>query len=387
MSLPNQNVVNAIIESYLMSRSKWNLESQDGKVTLPGNDTETARKVDICLKILQKVNAGNLQTDQWIDIIRFLHEMELKETEALNNRNMFRKWIGSVRLLETIQAVRGYILESLQTMTVYVGRIQPLLDARIAAETRHTNYCAHTDIHNPEQIANAKTAMLAAYAVYKPYDLEALVLNKRDQHSYFAKYISVMVGSKEATFGDFEKNVVKKSLEKNDDNTVHKGKLCKKLLEQSLKAASETKATVVTNKPVIQEAPKAPAAQSKAPEVAVNKTSVVSAQPVVAQPTPLFFSPADFDFFSTPTAPAKHSTSTSSSSTKPVQAPIPEPRRSTRKHTQHQESKSSALRDNSSIKQPISTRSHDKSSKKGSDPYDWDDYQPSNRTSTRNRGY
>ena len=114
MSLPNQNVVNAIIESYLKSRPKWNLESQDGKVTLPGNDTETARKVDICLKILQKVNAGNLQTDQWIDVIQFLHEMELKETEALNNRNMFRKWIGSVRLQETIQAVRSYILESLQ---------------------------------------------------------------------------------------------------------------------------------------------------------------------------------------------------------------------------------------------------------------------------------
>lgn len=408
MSLPNENVVNAIIESYLKSKKNWNLESQDGKVTLPANDTEIARKLDICLKILQKANAVYLTTTEWIELIQFLHEMELKEQTELDKRGFVRTKFGTIRLLETVQAVRSYILETMQNNVLYLDRIKPLLDDKTKKTTDHTNSVVQK--FRPEQVAKAKAAMDAACKAYEPYDLEQLMLDKRDHHTYFATYIAQIVGPKEATFEDFEKNVIKKSVESKDDNSIHKGKLGKKILEEKRhKAAIEAKATVAANKPVVEEAPKAPAVQPKAaeqpkaPEMVVVKTAVakpapaqtaiVSVQPTPAQPMLDFFSQGDFDFMSMNLAELAKPASTTSSISKPgkpapAPAPVPEPRRSTRKHTQ--ETKSSALQDNSAFKQPvkstITTRSHDKSSKKGSDPYDWGDY-PATKTSSRTRGY
>lgn len=398
MSLPNENVVNAIIESYLSTRKlHWGLENQDGKVTLP-SDTETARKIDICFKILQKANAGRLQSESWIDIIQFLFALELQETAALNQRNILRRYLGSVRLLETLQAVRSYILESLKTNNVYLHHSQQLLDARNNAETIYNNYRSLPDKHKPEQVAEAKVKMDNAYAAYKPYDLEAMAIEKHDHNSYFSKYISKHPDcAKDLTFDDFEKSVISKYLDKSDDNTLYKSKLCKKLLDQKQKQNLDSKAQSAVTKTAAQDLPKA-VAPSKSMEIVVsNNPPLVQPAPQAVlpiQPTPVapkfdFF--ADFDFSSLNPAPEVKQPVISApapqpSKSKPAQAaPIPEPRRANRK--QQEEPKSSALRDNSTFKQPakssITTRS--KSAAKGGDPYDWGDA-PGKKTSTK-RGY
>lgn len=348
MPQPNEHVVNAIIESYLGTRKlQWSLENQDGKVILPSDDTETARKIDVCVKILQKTTNDRPKTDDWIEIIKLLNELEQKETTELTKVGWVRKLFGSTLLLETVQAIRSYILETIQDGYLYKDRISSIVEARNSTETIHTNYTAHPDKHRPEQIAKAKIAMDAAEAAYKPYDLEFLMLNKRDHHTYFTKNLAKdpkSIALKEKTFEDFENNVI---------DHLHKPDLCTRLLAQTHAAKVEVKADTVTNKPIVQETPKAP----PAPQPAI---AAVPVQPVTAVvPDSMFTAPK-------PVAAADDAPS--------AQPKEPHRYNTRNKHNNSKETKSS-LQSNSTFKQPAkpsTSSSTSQRSNKSKDP-DWDD--------------
>lgn len=336
MSTPDKEVVYALIESYLnMRKDKWSLVNANDEIALPNDESEAAQKIDVCVRILQQAKDCYF-IDEWISLIKLLYNMEQNELERHNNYWLPRRKFGSVLLIETLQAIRSYILQQMNTdRTIFrnddVG-IGPIFSKYKEALTTHTNYVAHPDLYSPDQVEKAKNALDAADRQYKPYNLDELERNKRDHLSFFSNRIMVndprSKELKELSFSDFEKNV-----KLPDEKLKRKSHICLKLLNHKLTHKQPTFAPASTG-----------GVSNESIDVDVAKTADKTKEVKFAAPTV------------TAAAPAPTTSSSSISKTKSHE-PTAESRKSTK--NKHHDSKSSALRDNSTFKSSSNDNSSD----------------------------
>jgi hypothetical protein len=261
MTTPDKLIVNALIQSYFnMRKGKWSPVGANGEINIPNDDVETAQKIDVCVKILQQAD-DCLYTQEWEDIIKLIYSLEQIETERHNKYWLPRRKFGSVLLIETLQAIRSYILQQLNTDNqVYKTLINSIVAKYDEALKKHTSYLAHPDMFSSEQIEAARVALDEADKNYRPYNLDELRRIKRDHLSFFANRIMIndpdSKDLKELSFSDFEKNV-----KHPEEQFRRKTEVCQKLLAFAKTHAQPSFAPAstssVNNKSIVADSTKA----------------------------------------------------------------------------------------------------------------------------------
>lgn len=320
MPYPNENVVNAIFESYLsMRKTHWGTEDKDGKLTPPEKETDAAHKTEICSKILHPAS-GFLTQSGWLTLIDTIYHQEKAENDYIASLMFYRRWFGSRLLLDTLKAARSYIIATYKDSSAYQEHMKQLLKEKRDSGILYNTVKNLPEDNKPEEIAKAKKRYDEAIEALKPFDIDEIMREEKDHIHFFQNNIlghdPLAAELKEKTFDDFVKNAM---------DYKRKKDLCTQLLKNA--SANSEPAPSAFKMP---EPPKAaPAAQPKVIEV-TKPAPVVN--PVVA-------------------------------------APAPAPRRSTR-HKEKEET--SALRTNSTFAAPAAsttTQRNAKSTKKSSSRY------------------
>lgn len=323
MPYPNENVVNAIFESYLsMRKTQWGTEDKDGKLTPPEKESDAAHKTDICSKILQPTN-GFLTQSGWLTLIDTIYHQEKAEKEYISSLMFYRRWFGSQLLLETLKATRSYIIASYKDSSAYQDHMAKLLKEKRDAGIIYNSVRNLPESNKPEDIEKAKKRYEDATEALKPFDIDEIMREQKDHIHFFQNNIlghdPLAAELKEKTFDDFVKNAMDYKRRKD---------LCQQLLDNAR-----------TNKNAAQDTFKAPEPIRQIPAVIQPKVIEVTKPAPVVNPV--------------------------------VAAPVAAPRRSTR----HKEKVESALRTHSTFAAPAAsttTQRNTKNTKKTSSRYDND---------------
>jgi hypothetical protein len=297
MPSPNVSVVLAIFESYLsMRKNKWSLEDKDGKLQMPDVNANHYHKVDVCVKILQRISPYFVSSDDWIKLVPYIYEQEQLEELAHQQRWLPGRVFGSKVLLQTLQAVRSYIVDTLASDPVnvfYKEKIERLTAERKRCEDAHTRAINPEYNYKPEQIEKAKDDLRKIYKELQAFDISDLKKDQLDFKSFFINHILVedpkAIELKEKSFDDFVDSVIK---------NVRKSTLCTKLTDQdALLVPAPSKTVVEPQKvtvppPSLFTPPAVPAPEVKKPvEIAQPKpvkletpSAYVAPQPVPAKP-------------------------------------------------------------------------------------------------------
>src|SRR3990167_2598430 len=240
---PSASVVTAMFESYLsMRKAAWNLTDENGKLIAPEKDSDAAHKIDTCKTLLQSMHNHFFVTSDWISLTNDLFKMEKDEQKYLDNLWAIRRWFGSRLLLETLKAVRSYVLTELQNDNVqYSEHNKQLEKTKNDTGMLFTSKSNLKEAHKPEEILSAAKNFEAATEALKPFDLGAIKYDKQDHLHYFKTYIlkndpqAKAEVLNEKSFADFAKHAI--TLKRSTD-------LCLKLV----RSKSSLEASTFTNK-------------------------------------------------------------------------------------------------------------------------------------------
>jgi hypothetical protein len=324
MPYPNENVVNAIFESYLsLRKTQWGTEDKDGKLTPPEKESDAAHKTEICSKILQPVS-GYLNQSGWLTLIDTIYHQEKAEKEYIDSLMFYRRWFGSQLLLETLKATRSYIIATYKDSSAYQEHMVKLQKEKRDAGIIYNSVRNLPESNKPEDIEKAKKRYEDATEALKPFDIDEIMREEKDHIHFFQNNIlghdPLAAELKEKTFDDFVQNAMDYKRRKN---------LCTQLLDNA-RASSDTENDTF-----------------KAPEPI--KIAPIPVQPKIIEVT----------------------------KTAPVVNPIIAPPAATqrRRSTRHKEKEESSLRTHSTFAAPASTTTHrnTKNSKKTSSRHYDDD--------------
>jgi hypothetical protein len=230
MPLPNVYVISAIIESYLtLKKDDWNFENKDtGKLNLSSLGAKPATKVDSCKKILEKISGDELGIDDWIKLACMLHDAEITEKQTHDNRFWFTKTfiVNSPLLLDTLRAIRSYILTSLKDFPEYQEKLQAVINWQEKSEGDVTRLRDHRNKHKLSEIDTAQDKLDKINTILSALDYPPVLEDLRQDYKSFykSKILPLDPEAKklhEDTFDDFVKNVYSQA------RTLP---LCKKLL-------------------------------------------------------------------------------------------------------------------------------------------------------------
>ena len=250
MPLPNVYVISAIIESYLtLKKDDWNFENKDtGKLNLSSLGAKPATKVDNCKKILEKISADELDIDDWIKLVCMLHDAEIIEKQTHDNRFWFTKTfiVNSPMLLDTLRAIRSYILTSLKDFPEYQEKLQAVINWQEKSEGDVTRLRDHRNKHKLSEIDTAQDKLDKINTILSALDYPPVLEDLRQDYKSFykSKILPLDPEAKklhEDTFDDFVKNVYSQA------RTLP---LCKKLLHAIHSArAAANEAPVISPQP------------------------------------------------------------------------------------------------------------------------------------------
>lgn len=228
MPYPNENVVNAIFESYLsMRKTQWGTEDKDGKLTPPEKESDAAHKTEICSKILQPVS-GYLTQSGWLTLIDTIYHQEKAEKEYINSLMFYRRWFGSQLLLETLKATRSYIIATYKDSSAYQEHMVKLQKEKRDAGIIYNSIRNLPESNKPEEIQKAKKRYEDATEALKPFDIDEIMREEKDHIHFFQNNIlghdPLAAELKEKTFDDFVQNAMDYKRRKN---------LCAQLLDNA----------------------------------------------------------------------------------------------------------------------------------------------------------